>query len=395
MEIGKGEEIFDNGFMGGIQSDAAGFNNIHLEAVVALATSLRHDTKCKVSEEFWHGTNNAAFKVTFEDGVEWICRVHEEAENVSSTYTTARLNSAVATMRYIKSNSSILVPTIHAHESRNNVPGLGSGYIMMEFIPGIEVDSSPGALSDEDEIQVYEQLARVTSELSQLRFHQIGPLYQAISGEFYVGPFVTEQGQSFGPFDTSVEFFKFKVEGIRQRYSEWLKKDVRSDADMERAHSLLSHYEKIAAQLSDYDDGNYPLAHGDLGTHNVLFVRDLTGNLQISGVLDWDSAHASAWPDFGQFPALMEIQWPGFETREYSPFVLEHLLKIQTLFREGLRKYESVRSNHSDRPLVSLVVDSPAVRVAEFILMYSDLDRYGVDCSMLLKYVRAWRKDWN
>jgi len=296
---------------GEFQAMRPSFSNIQLDAVVALATSLRDDTKCKVSEEFWHGTNNAAFKVTFEDGVEWICRVHEEANNVSTTYTTARLNSAVATMQYIKSNSSIPVPTIHAYDSRNTVPGLGSGYIMMDFIPGIEVDCSPGTLCDENEIQVYEQLAQVTWELSRPRFHQIGPLYQSIQGDFYIGPFVNEQGNSFGPFDTAVEFFKFKVERIRYRYTEGLKTDARSDADRERAHSLLSLYEKIAAQLSDYDDGNYPLAHGDLGTHNVLFVRDLTGNLQISGVLDWDSAHASAWPDFGQFPALMEISMAG------------------------------------------------------------------------------------
>lgn len=368
------------------------FAKIRLDVVVALASSIRDGVPCNVSEEFWHGTDNVAFKVTFGDGVEWICRVHGEAENVSTAYTTARLDSTVATMRYIGSNSSIPVPTIHAYASQNTIPGLGSGYLLMDFIQGTEVDSSPDGLSNEDEIQVYDQLALVAWKLSRLRFPQIGPIYQNSSGDFHVGPFVNEQGKSFGPFDTSVEFFKFKVDGIRNRYSEWLLADVRSEGDWERAHSVLSLYEEIASHLSDYDECGFPLAHGDLGTPNVLFVRDSSGKLQISAVLDWDSAHASAWPDFGQYPTLLEIHWPTFETGEYSSFVLDQILRTQRLFREGLRHYEPKFSNDPD-PLLSVVLDAPAVRVAEFILMYSDPDD-GVDCSLLLKYVRAWKKDW-
>lgn len=350
---------------------------------------------CKVSDEFEHGVDNVAFKVTFEDEVEWICRVHGEEENVSTIYTTAKLNSAIATMRYIKSNSSIPVPTIYAHESQNTTPGLGSGYIMMEFTPGNEIDDSPGSLSDEDATQVYLQLALIVRKLSRLRFRQIGPIYETTSGEFYVGPFVDEQGEPFGPFDTSVDFFKFKVDGIRNRYMEWLQTHCElSDDDRKKTHSVISLYEKIASHLSDYDNGSFPLAHGDLGTHNIRFVRDSIGQLQLSGVLDWDAAHASAWADFGQYPALMEIEWPALEAGEYAPFVLEHLLRKQRMFRDGLRRYEDAHACHTE-PSLSVVVDNPVVRVAEFILIYSDPEEYGVDYSLLLKYVRAWKEDWS
>jgi aminoglycoside phosphotransferase (APT) family kinase protein len=371
------------------------FFNVHIDAVMTLARSVRNGMPCKVSDEFAHGIDNVAFKVEFEDEVEWICRVHGEEENVSTTYTTAKLNSAVATMRYIKANSSIPVPTIYAHESQNTTPGLGSGYIMMEFTPGNEIDGSPDSLSVEDETQVYLQLALVVSKLWQLRFRQIGPIYETPSGEFYVGPFVDEQGESFGPFHASVDFFKFKVVGIRNRYKEWLQTCHHlSNVDKEKACSVISLYEKIASQLSDHDYGSFPLAHGDLGTHNIRFVRDSMGQLQLSGVLDWDAAHASAWPDFGQYPALMEIEWPAFETGEYAPFVLNHILKKQRIFCDGLRQYEDAHSCHPGPPLSDLV-DSAVVRVAEFILIYSDPEEYGVDCSLLLKYVRVWKKDWS
>jgi aminoglycoside phosphotransferase (APT) family kinase protein len=367
------------------------FSNVHIDAVMALACSLRAGMTCKVSDEFAHGVDNVAFKVTFEDRVEWICRVHGEEDSVSTAYTTAKLNSAVATMRYIKSNSSIPVPTIYAHESQNITPGLGSGYIMMEFTPGNEIDCSPGSLSTEDATQVYLQLALVVSKLSRLRLRQIGPIYETPSGEFYVGQFVDKQGESFGPFTTAVDFFKFKVDGIRNRYNEWLQ--TQSDVDKERAYSVISLYEKVASHLSDHDYGSFPLAHGDLGTHNIRFQRDSCGKLQLSGVLDWDAAHASAWPDFGQYPALLEVEWPALEAGEYAPFVLDHIWQKQRMFREGLRRYEDAYSHDPEQSL-SVIVDSPVVRVAEFILMYSDPD-YGVDCSLFLKYVQAWKKDWN
>jgi hypothetical protein len=79
---------------------------------------------------------------------------------------------------------------------------------------------------------------------------------------------VDEQGESFGPFNSSVDFFKFKVAGIRNQYKEWLQtRRVLSDDDRERAHSVISLYEKVASHLSDHDYGSFPLAHGDLGNY--------------------------------------------------------------------------------------------------------------------------------
>jgi hypothetical protein len=137
-----------------------------------------------------------------------------------------------------------------------------------------------------------------------------------------------------------------------------------------------------------------PDRHQSIVTHNIRFVRDSRGQLQLSGVLDWDAAHASAWSDFGQYPALMEIEWPALEAGEYAPLVLDHILRKQRMFCDGLRRCEAENAPDPEPPL-SLVVDSPVVRVAEFILMYSDPEEYSVDRSLLLKYVRAWKENWS
>ncbi len=264
----------------------------------------------------------------------------------------------------------------------------------MEWISGSEVD--PDDIPDiveQDEKQVYEQLAFVTTQLWKLRFDKIGPLYENDLGQTYVGPFVDEQGNSSGPFDTAVEYFKFKVAGIRTTFNDFLNKNPElSDSEKRRARTICSLYEKVASELSDHDYGTFPLTHGDLGTHNVLFERDEDGQLQINGVLDWDYAHASAWPDFGQFPTLLEIDWPSLEAGQYSSLALDSLRHQQKLYLCGVRKYEDT-TRLDGYPLLSEIIDTAAVRVSEFILLYSN-PRDEVDVPLLLKYIREWRRDW-
>ena len=80
----------------------------------------------------------------------------------------------------------------------------------MEHVQGFEADGTPLNSTAKDELQVYEQLAQVTTQLWRLRFPKIGPMYQKASGQSYFCPFVDEQGNSFGPFDTAVELSNSK-----------------------------------------------------------------------------------------------------------------------------------------------------------------------------------------
>jgi aminoglycoside phosphotransferase (APT) family kinase protein len=61
-------------------------------------------------------------------------------------------------MRFVKAHSSIPVPTVYAHAGQVTTPGLGTGYIVMEYMPGYEVDpddDDPDIKTTEDEFQVY------------------------------------------------------------------------------------------------------------------------------------------------------------------------------------------------------------------------------------------------
>jgi hypothetical protein len=187
--------------------------------------------------------------------------------------------------------------------------------------------------------------------------------------------------------------FKSKVPAIRKSFDNWLENEPKvSESDKNMSETLCTLYERVASKLSDHDYGIFPLTHGDLGTHNVLFIRDQSGQLRINAVLDWDYAHASAWPDFGQFPTMLEIDWPTLETGEYSSFALNNLRHQQKLYLDGIGKCQDP-SPADGFPVLSNIIDTPAVRVAEFILSYSN-PKENLDVAMFLKFIRDWRSDW-
>jgi len=368
------------------------FLNVDPTAVQNLASKLRDGVPCTVTDDFESGSENVAFRIHFIDDVEWIGRVLGEEAALGDlsivTRNKLKIHSSVATMQYVRSKSSIPVPRVYAFDDENTSPGLGAGWIMMECMSGFLVDETPGALSMEDEIQVYHQLAQITTQLSNLRFPQIGLICPDDAGHFRVGEFVDAQGLGYGPFDTSVHYFKHRVEEIVCNIETWIyRQNFESKEEKENAAKMCRLFEKVANKLSDHNDGSFPLTHGDLGTNNVLFQRDLFGQLKITAVLDWDHAHASSWLDFGQFPTMLEIDWPALEAEEYSPMVLDTLRRRQQIYLDGIRKYEDKRQS----PLLSSIIDSPAVRVVEFFFLYSDPEG-NMDPTTFSKYIAEWQE---
>jgi hypothetical protein len=340
-----------------------GNQSVHKSMILSIGT---------VTDDFECGSENVAFRIHFIDDVEWIGRVLGEEEAFGDfrdlnivTRNKFKIRSSVATMQYVKSKSSIPVPTVYAFNDENTSPGLGARWIMMECMSGFLVDEAPGALSVEDEIQVYHQLAQITTQLSNLRLPQIGPIYADDHGHFRVGESVDAHGLGYGPFDNAVDYFKHRVEEIVNNIETWIIRPQKvriKSRERERGKDVPT--VRTGDQLSDHDYCSFPLT---LGTNNVLFHRDLFGQLKITGVLDWDHAHTSRWPDFAQFPTMLEIDWQALEAGEYSPMVLDTLRRRQQIYLDGIRKYED---KHQTPPL-STIIDSPAVRDSELRSLFS------------------------
>ena len=84
---------------------------------------------------------------------------------------------------------------------------------------------------------------------------------------------------------------------------------------------------------------------------------------------------------------MLEIDWPALEAGEYSPMVLDTLRRRQQIYLDGILKYE----DKSQAPLLSSIIGSPAVRVVEFIFLYSDPEG-NMDPTTFSKYIAEWQE---
>jgi hypothetical protein len=283
---------------------------------------------------------------------------------------------------------TFLIPKIYAFESDPNTSAIKAAYMFMEPMEGVELGSR---LSPDDERSVYQQLASVIWHLSGLCFPKVGCIYQCPStNKFYVGPFVNAKGNPYGPFETSMEYLAYEAGKIEAKHAQWRATNVESERISLEACEL---YKRAASLLVDHYDGSFPLVHGDLDMHNALFRRDSEGRLQLTAIIDWDSAHAGSWLAFCTFPNFLTIRWPTLERGKYSQFVLDGIRRKRQVFLQQLereeRHFQPIIPGRP--PSLHTVFDSPAMRAAEFVLIYSD--PYKCDGEMIRKYLSAWRKD--
>lgn len=86
-----------------------------LPALLALASQLRDGLPCTadVDERPKGGSLNWAVFLTFTDGVEWVFRAPRSHDSMVSDESAAKmLASEVATMRYLKNNTTVPVPEV-------------------------------------------------------------------------------------------------------------------------------------------------------------------------------------------------------------------------------------------------------------------------------------------
>jgi hypothetical protein len=239
---------------------------------------------------------------------------------------------------------------------------------------------------------ICESLGYITGQLADLRFPKIRRIYESSPLEFVVGPFIDKNGESFGPFDTAVEYHQYKARKIRGRFHKWLasKRPLHTPEDIERANELCRLYDSVAGQLSDFDNASFPIIHGNLGLDSLLYPLDES---DLFAVIHWDKAHTGPWLEFAQYPAFSRIEWPKLKHGEYDD---EDLEQIQ--YRQHKYLHEFARGRSDDvawrvEERLSEVIDCPGVRVSEFFVRFGK-PRAGVDVQMFLKYVKDWKPDW-
>ena len=91
---------------------------------------------CNVSPKPLYGSFNLAYRVLFDDGLEWILKVPANGHYGCFDHLAAEaLKSEALTMSMIKQTTTIPVPAVHAFDASFDNE-IGCPYILMDFLKG-------------------------------------------------------------------------------------------------------------------------------------------------------------------------------------------------------------------------------------------------------------------
>ena len=117
----------------------------------------------------------------------------------------------------------------------------------------------------------------------------------------------------------------------------------------------------VASRLSNFDNGPFPLIHGDFG-HNNAVVDD---NYRIIGLIDWEMAFAAPWEIAGDFPLTlstvpppMDAPWNYDEVGKPRDPILAQKFANQKDYIANIKDAEDARSVTGLPRLLNALQDS-------------------------------------
>ena len=317
---------------------------------------------------------NVLYEVTFEDGVIWLCRAGWVGDEYSDKYVKNMLESTVTTMRYLKSNSTLPIPDVYAYESDRAKSDLAAAYMFIEPIAGI-ADDEP--VSSIDDVKVQRHVAYVMTELSRHTFPTIGWLRETADG-VVPGPMVDDAGNEYGPFDTSLDFFKYQAKRLRREHksSRWA---VESPEESRFACWL---YDQLTLCLDTCNSGPFPLMHPEVCKSQLLLTR----NFELNGVIDWDGVGTVPWLLFCCYPSTLKVPWPRVDSGRFSLEVVAEILATRKLYVDALREFSETGRESASRIINILENDGEKVEMVD-LMVYFGGPYYRYDGKRIYKYI--------
>ncbi|CAI7661057.1 unnamed protein product [Penicillium glandicola] len=199
------------------------YNEFDVAALCQLASSMRLGTACTcdLNQRPTRGGFNWAVFVLFEDGVEWVLRSPlQNHPELSNECALKLLSSEAATLKYLKVYTDIPVPDVYSYCAHRDNP-VRIPYILMSKAQGkaLEMMWEGNDIRRVDSLQIHKlmlQLGHIAWKLAQVRFAQIGSLFEG-NGFFVIGECLSKghiqhkryslEGICRGPFLSENEFY--------------------------------------------------------------------------------------------------------------------------------------------------------------------------------------------
>ncbi|KAF2758590.1 hypothetical protein EJ05DRAFT_485697 [Pseudovirgaria hyperparasitica] len=244
----------------------------------------------------------------------------------------ALLRSEVATMQYVKNNTSIPVPEVYCWETSLDRSEIGVPYILMDFVEGVRGDEVLNGAPERKVMKAgkrwptyltskrndrkaglrmlggFEAVAEVLGKLTSRRSNRVG-MVTAQTGQTAAYISITESlDEERKPRDFSREIHLPITELARliDKTNEGIESLGTTAIDSFLHMSLESMPLHVARNITrSKEEPSFVLTIPGFNASNVFFVND-NGKIQISGVVGWHNAHyAPLWaglttllPDF-------------------------------------------------------------------------------------------------
>jgi len=277
-----------------------------IEKVCRQQLSIPPDESCEV---VFHasGLFNKLYNIRRANSASLIMRV------TLPVYPHHKTRAEVATLRWVRDNTSIPVSEIFAFDDTNNNE-IGFEWILMELMHGTPAHTRWWDMSMEQKVAFTKQMAKFQAELCGFQkadslFRNIGTLDicstpDDVKGSKAVAPGLLVSHEFFmgdhlhydiprGPFRSSHDWLSTKLDIILQHQTAVLKnsedEDEREDAEDISAvvSKLLALVPKVFAQTLEEPETT-SLYHHDLHLNNIL----VNEHSEITGVLDWECVSA-------------------------------------------------------------------------------------------------------
>ncbi|KAF2761050.1 phosphotransferase family protein [Pseudovirgaria hyperparasitica] len=292
--------------------------NIH-ELCQVVARSVGHSSDeitsfTKVAE----GGSYRVFEATFQDGLKVMVRLPYPS-TLPHKYGIA---SEVATMEFLRLHG-VPIPRVFSWDSSTSNQ-VGSEYIIMEKVPGVELEDTWYSMTLRERMDVVEKIVDIEKILFAIRFPASGSLYYKDSLDSNIttanmSPDISQKGTDkfcIGPSSELLWWYQMRDEldinrgpwkhsedllkAVGQRELTWLRKFGerrfpreplyrefydRQKVDPQVQIGSLLDYLKVAPHIvPDREELNQPtIRHPDLSPSNIFVNR----SGEITGVIDW------------------------------------------------------------------------------------------------------------
>jgi len=196
----------------------------HLQALLQIALQTRGVPCHQGSPAPLEGAYSFTVSISFDDGVQWIAKCPIRYGRLVSELRKKCLESEVATMRLVRSHTTIPVPEVFAWDSSDDNP-VCSAYILMSYATGKILfhcgwyswysRECTESMTVEQKCKVYSQLGGIVYQLSTLRFPKIGSIFGSDT-DAYIEECLriqtleygrAERGVPRGPFTSSMDYY--------------------------------------------------------------------------------------------------------------------------------------------------------------------------------------------